>query len=112
MAGTKFKIKQTSIPGRKPSTDPNSPAYIEQGEFAINVSDRILYSKDSGGDIFEVGASAASGVIPEQSASNSGMVLTTNGSTISWETPAAKQFTLDGGDSDDNGDATITFDLN
>jgi len=55
MANTTIKIKQTAISGRLPSSDPNNSAYIEQGELALNTSDKLLFSKDSSGNIFSIG---------------------------------------------------------
>jgi hypothetical protein len=51
---TKIKIKQSSVAGNLPSGVSTDPAYIEQGELAINTADKILYSKDSSGTIFAV----------------------------------------------------------
>jgi len=51
---TKIKIKQSSVAGNLPSGVSTDPAYIEQGELAINTADQILYSKDSSGNIFAV----------------------------------------------------------
>ena len=51
---TKIKIKQSSVAGNLPSGVSTDPAYIEQGELAINTADQILYSKDSSGTIFAV----------------------------------------------------------
>ncbi len=51
MAGTVVKIKQSTVAGKKPvSSD------LQQGELALNVTDQILYSKDSNGDIFAIGS--------------------------------------------------------
>jgi len=55
MANTTIKIKQTAISGRLPSSDPNNSAYIEQGELALNTADKLLFSKDSSGNIFSIG---------------------------------------------------------
>ena len=57
MANTKIKIKQTAISGRLPSSDPNNPAYIEQGELALNTADKLLFSKDGNNEIFVIGGS-------------------------------------------------------
>ena len=51
MAGTVVKIKQSTVAGKKPVSGD-----IAQGEFALIVTDQILYSKDSNGDIFAIGS--------------------------------------------------------
>lgn len=51
--GTIVKLKQNSIGGQIPD-----PADLEIGELAMNVADKKLYSKDVGGNIFHVNASA------------------------------------------------------
>jgi hypothetical protein len=47
---TKVKIKQSSVSGNKPLD-----SQIDQGELALNTADKKLYSKDSNGDVFEIG---------------------------------------------------------
>jgi hypothetical protein len=51
MAGTVVKIKQSTVAGKKPVSGD-----LQQGELALNVTDQILYSKDSNGDIFAIGS--------------------------------------------------------
>tara|TARA_B100001059_G_scaffold56133_1_gene51064 strand:- start:1575 stop:1832 length:258 start_codon:yes stop_codon:yes gene_type:complete len=51
MAGTVVKIKQSTVAGKKPVSGD-----LAQGELALNVTDQILYSKDSNGDIFAIGS--------------------------------------------------------
>lgn len=51
MAGTVVKIKQSAVAGKKPVSGD-----LAQGELALNVTDQILYSKDSNGDIFAIGS--------------------------------------------------------
>ena len=51
MAGTVVKIKQSTVAGKKPVSND-----LQQGELALNVTDQILYSKDSNGDIFAIGS--------------------------------------------------------
>jgi len=43
MANTKIKIKQSSVSGNI------------QGELALNTADQKMYSKDSNGNVFEIG---------------------------------------------------------
>jgi hypothetical protein len=47
---TKVKIKQSSVSGNTPLD-----SQIDQGELALNTADKKLYSKDSNGDVFEIG---------------------------------------------------------
>ena len=54
-AKTTLKIKQSAISGRLPSNVPSDPAYIEQGELALNTADKLLFSKDNSGNIFSIG---------------------------------------------------------
>ena len=61
-AGTIFKLKQNSIGGQKPD-----PADLEIGELAMNVADKKMYSKDVGGNIFQVN-SAATGTLSHDDA--------------------------------------------
>lgn len=53
MANTKIKIKQSSVSGNIPTA-----SQLDQGELALNTADQKMYSKDSNGVIFEVGASS------------------------------------------------------
>ena len=46
--------KRTSVVGRVPTAQ-----QLAVGELAINVADRILYSKDTGGTVFSLGAGGA-----------------------------------------------------
>ena len=56
MAGTIVKIKQSSVAGRLPTHNTSSSTDIVQGELALNTADQKLYSKDSSGTVFEIGA--------------------------------------------------------
>ena len=56
MAGTIVKIKQSSVAGRLPTHDTAASTDIVQGELALNTADKKLYSKDSSGTVFEIGA--------------------------------------------------------
>ena len=64
MAGTIVKIKQSSVAGRLPTHNTAASTDIVQGELALNTADQKLYSKDSSGSIFEIGA--ASGAVTIQ----------------------------------------------
>ena len=50
MANTVFKLRRSSVAGKKPTTSD-----IAIGEQALNLTDRILYSSD-GTNIWEIGA--------------------------------------------------------
>ena len=56
MAGTTLKIKQSSVIGKVPAA-----ASLTQGELAINTNDEKLYSKNSSGDVFEIGGAGGAG---------------------------------------------------
>ena len=56
MAGTIVKIKQSAVAGRLPTHDTAASTDIVQGELALNTADKKLYSKDSSGTVFEIGA--------------------------------------------------------
>jgi len=49
MSNTVFQIKRSSVPGRVPTSSD-----IEIGELAINLADKILYSKDGAGTVFGI----------------------------------------------------------
>ena len=89
MAGNKFQIKRTGIPGRLPNTtDSGNNAFIDVGELAFNFSDGILYSSD-GNNAIEIGANVTNQNITGTLAANGtvgtdGQVLTSNGSGIYW----------------------------
>jgi len=56
MANTKIQIKRTSVSGRTPNTTNSSNgAYIDAGEFAVNLADKKLFSSN-GSASFEVGS--------------------------------------------------------
>ena len=89
MAGNKFQIKRTGIPGRLPNTtDSGNSAFIDVGELAFNFSDGILYSSD-GNNAIEIGANVTNQNITGTLTANGtvgedGQVLTSNGSGIYW----------------------------
>ena len=89
MAGNKFQIKRTGVPGRLPNTtDSGNSAFIDVGELAFNFSDGILYSSD-GNNAIEIGANVTNQNITgtltaNGSVGDDGQVLTSNGSAIYW----------------------------
>lgn len=56
MANTLIQLKRTSIAGRAPKGD-----QLDVGELAINLADRILYSKDTSNTVFQVASSGPKG---------------------------------------------------
>ena len=57
-ANTKFQIRRTSVAGRTPNTTGSyatNSQYIAAGEFALNMTDQILYTSD-GTNLLTVGA--------------------------------------------------------
>ena len=60
MANNKIQFKRTTISGRTPNTtNSGNTSYIDAGEFAVNLTDRKVYSSN-GSVAFEVGANLAS----------------------------------------------------
>lgn len=56
MANNKFYVKRTSTSGRTPNTsNPSNTSFIGAGEFALNMSDGILYSSN-GSSLIEIGS--------------------------------------------------------
>lgn len=53
MANTVFKIKRSSVPDKLPLASD-----LEVGELAINLADRLLFSKDSSNNVFALGGSS------------------------------------------------------
>ena len=51
---TTYQLKRTSVSGRAPAAN-----QLAVGELAINLPDRILYSKDAGGAVFSLGSGSA-----------------------------------------------------
>lgn len=49
MANTTFQIKRTSVPGRVPTSSD-----IDVGELAINLTDRVIFSKDGSNTVFQL----------------------------------------------------------
>ena len=85
----KFRIKRTAIPGRTPNvTDPANTAYIETGELALNLADRVLYTSD-GTNLIELNRDIPSGdvenviyVSKSGSDSNDGLTLESSFLTV------------------------------
>ena len=94
MANSVFQVKRTSVSGRAA----NSTTLPNPGELAINMADRIMYSTN-GTFVFEIGANntnvnitgnaTINAIIANGTLGTSGQVLSSNGTTIFWATPAA-----------------------
>jgi hypothetical protein len=101
MAST-IKVKRSAVSGNAPNT-----SNIDTGELALNTADGILYSSD-GSNVFEIGANLTSlsvtgtvtvtdgdinvangTILIDGNAGSSGQVLTSDGTSASWQTPAA-----------------------
>ena len=99
MANTVFKLRRSSVAGKKPTTSD-----IAIGELAINLTDRKLFSSD-GSNIWEVASNLESlsvsgntsannilfsgGIYTNGSFGSAGQVLFSNGSAIYWDSAAA-----------------------
>jgi hypothetical protein len=51
---TVIQLKRSNVAGRVPTA-----AQVAEGSLAINLADRKLYSKDTAGEVFQIGATAA-----------------------------------------------------
>jgi hypothetical protein len=85
----KFQFKRTTVTGRTANTtDVANSAFIDKGEFAINLTDRKVFSSDAANAIFEVGSNlsslAVTTVVANGSSGTAGQVLTSNGSGVYW----------------------------
>ena len=105
MANNTFQVKRSSTAGRQPNTTSSSNTqYINPGEFALNMTDQILYTSD-GTNLITIGANSSkysvgtsfianstqltiSSIALNANGSNgtSGQVLTSNGSATYWST--------------------------
>jgi hypothetical protein len=52
---TKIILKKSNVVGKKPTA-----SQIDYGELTVNVADKKLYTKDSNGDIIELGGGSIS----------------------------------------------------
>jgi hypothetical protein len=85
----KFQFKRTTVTGRTANTtDVANSAFIDKGEFAVNLTDRKVFSSDAANAIFEVGSNlsslAVTTVVANGSSGTAGQVLTSNGSGVYW----------------------------
>lgn len=85
----KFQFKRTTVSGRTANTtNAANAAFIDKGEFAINLTDRKVFSSDASNTLFEVGSNLSSlsvgTIVANGSVGTSGKVLTSTGSGIYW----------------------------
>lgn len=70
--------KKSSVASKVPlATD------LSVGEIAINLADKLIYTKDAGGTVVTIGGSSGGTSLPDQTG-NTGKYLKTDGSTASW----------------------------
>jgi hypothetical protein len=85
----KFQFKRTTVTGRTANTtDVANSAFIDKGEFAVNLTDRKVFSSDAANAIFEVGSNlsslAVTTIVANGSSGTAGQVLTSTGSGLYW----------------------------
>jgi hypothetical protein len=85
----KFQFKRTTVTGRTANTtDVANSAFIDKGEFAVNLTDRKVFSSDAANAIFEVGSNlsslAVTTLVANGSSGTAGQVLTSSGSSVYW----------------------------
>jgi len=88
-ANTKFQVKRTTVAGRSPNTTNSSNTqYINPGEFALNLTDQILYSSD-GTNLIEIGANntnqKVTGTLTVNNVSASGNVTINNNVDLNFK---------------------------
>ena len=96
MANNRIQVKRTSTAGRQPNTTNSSNSqYIAAGEFALNMTDQILYTSD-GTNLITVGANTVNhnvtgnltvkAIVANNSLGTANQVLTSNGTGVYWST--------------------------
>jgi hypothetical protein len=85
----KFQFKRTTVSGRTANTtNAANAAFIDKGEFAVNLTDRKVFSSDAANAIFEVGSNlsslAVTTIVANGSSGTAGQVLTSSGSSVYW----------------------------
>ena len=98
MANNKIQIKRTSVTGRAANvTSSGNSQFIDAGEFALNMTDGILYTSN-GSALITVGSNlvnqnitgtlTVNSISSNGSTGSAGQVLTSNGSTVYWSAAA------------------------
>ena len=72
--------KKSSVAGKQPLTSD-----LQIGEIAINLADKLIFTKDANGTIVTLGGGGGGTSLPSQTG-NTGKFLTTDGTTASWGT--------------------------
>jgi len=96
MANNTIQVKRSSTAGRQPNTTNSANSqYINAGEFALNMTDQILYTSD-GTNLITVGANQVNqsvtgnltvkAIVANNSLGTASQVLTSNGTTVYWST--------------------------
>jgi hypothetical protein len=110
----KFQFKRTTVTGRTANTtNVANSAFIDKGEFAINLTDRKVFSSDAANVIFEVGSNTTNINVSNTitayalraggALGTAGQVLVSNGSAMNWETiPTTNVLYVSKGGSDTN----------
>ena len=85
----KFQFKRTTVSGRTANTtDVANSGFIDNGEFAVNLTDRKVFSSDAANAIFEVGSNlsslAVTTIVANGSSGSNGQVLSSNGTGVYW----------------------------
>jgi hypothetical protein len=85
----KFQFKRTTVAGRTANTtDVANSGFIDNGEFAVNLTDRKVFSSDAANAIFEVGSNLSSlavvTIVANGSSGSAGQVLSSNGTSLYW----------------------------
>ena len=90
----KFQFKRTTVSGRTANTtNVSNSAFIDKGEFAVNLADRKVFSSDASNNVFEVGSNlsslAVTAIVANGSLGSDGLVLSSNGTGVYWALPGA-----------------------
>jgi hypothetical protein len=90
----KFQFKRTTVSGRTANTtNVSNSAFIDKGEFAVNLADRKVFSSDASNNVFEVGSNltslAVTAIVANGSPGSDGLVLSSNGTGVYWALPGA-----------------------
>ena len=85
----KFQFKRTTVANRTANTtNIANSAFIDKGEFAVNLTDRKVFSSDAANAVFEVGSNlsslAVTTIVANGSAGSGGLVLSSNGTGVYW----------------------------
>ena len=91
----KFQFKRTTVAGRTANTtDVANSGFIDNGEFAVNLTDRKVFSSDAANAIFEVGSNLSSlavvTIVANGSSGSAGQVLSSNGTGLYWGVTGAQ----------------------